>query len=160
MVSERYGDSDFDPVSNEEDDYDGDDEEDLEAPASATSHSSASQVLVIFNSSGNSVSTPPPSPWIAPVIEGFTIKVGDIPSFLDDSCCIDHESAFDASDKNQKMQDRDSKLIVSAKSKNSTNRDSEFTVSEPAIRNLKHLIIDTFIICFTLVYGVFCFAGK
>jgi len=41
MVSERYGDSDFDPVSDEED---GDEEEDLEASASATLCSSASQV--------------------------------------------------------------------------------------------------------------------
>jgi len=36
MVSERYGDNDFDPVSDEEDDSDGDEEEDLEASASTT----------------------------------------------------------------------------------------------------------------------------
>jgi len=101
MVSERYGDSDFDPVSHEEDDSDGDDEEDLEASASENSCSSASQVSIVFSSFGDLVSTPPPSTWITPVVDGFTIKVGDIPCFfLEDSCCIDHESVFYASKEN------------------------------------------------------------
>ena len=44
MVSECYGDIDFEPVSDEEEDSNGNEEEDLEASASATLCSSASQV--------------------------------------------------------------------------------------------------------------------
>jgi len=92
MVSERYRDSDFDPDSDEEVDSVGH-EEDLEASASETSCSSASQVSIVFGSFGDSVSTPP-SPWIAPAIDEFTFKVGDIPCFLDDSNCSNHTSAL------------------------------------------------------------------
>jgi len=145
MISERYGDSDFDSVSDDEYDSDGD-EEDLKASASENSCSSASQVSIIFGSFGDSVSTPS-SPWIAPVVDGFTIKVGDIPCFLEDSCCIDHKFVFDVSDENQNIQDRDSKLIVSAKSKNSTHRESEFNVSEATSKSSKHLIINIVFSC-------------
>jgi len=147
MVSERYGNSYFDPVSDEEDDSDGDEEEDLEDFASATSSSSASQVSVVFGSFSDSVSTHPPSPWITPVIDGFTIKIGDVPCFLVGSRCSNQKSAFDASEENQKVQDRDYELIVSAKSTNSTNRDFEFIVADAAIKNLKHLTIDTVVSC-------------
>jgi len=160
MVSERYGDSDFDSVSDEEDDFDGDEEEDLEASASATSSSSASQVSVVFGSFGDSVSTPPPSPWITPVIDGFTNKIGDVPCFLVGSRCSNQKFAFDASEENQKLQDRDYELIVSAKSTNSTNRDSEFIVSEAAIKNSKHLIIDIVVSCSGPVYDASVFVGK
>jgi hypothetical protein len=72
LVSERYGDSDFDPFS------------------------------VVFSSFGDSVSTLPPSPWITPVIDGFTITNGDVPCFLVDSRCSNQKSAFDVSEENQK----------------------------------------------------------
>jgi len=152
MVSERYGDSDFDPVSDE-DDSNGDEEEYLEASASATSCSSASQVSIVFGSFGDSVS-PPPSPWIAASIDEFTFKVGDIPCFLDASSCSKHTSAFDASEEIKKTHTLDSKLIVSAKSTNSNNYDSEFTVYEAAIKNSKHLIIDTIVSCSGPVFEI------
>ncbi|AES63324.1 hypothetical protein MTR_2g007510 [Medicago truncatula] len=160
MVSDRYGNSHFDPVFDEEDDSDGD-EEDLEASASENSCSFASQVSIVFGSFDDSVSTPPPpSPWIAPVLDGFTINIGEVPCFLVDSCCRSRNSAFDASEENQKTPIFDSELIVSAKSTNSNNRESDFHVSEAAFKQSKHLIIDTVITCFGPVYGVCCFTGK
>lgn len=110
MVSERCGDSDFDPVSDEEDDSDGDEEEDLEASASENSCSSASQEFV-FGSFGGSVSTTAPSPWIAPTVDGFTIKIGAVPCSLIDSRNSNRNSAIDASEENQKIQSLDSELI-------------------------------------------------
>lgn len=160
MVSECYGDSDFDPVSDEEDDSDGDDEEDLEASASTTSCSSASQVSVVFGSFGGSVFTHVSSPWIAPETDGFTIKIGDVPCFLGDSRCNDRNSSFDASEENQKTPILDSELTVSAKSTNSNNRESEFRVSEAAIKNSKHLIIHTVVSCSGPVYDAPVFVGK
>lgn len=158
MVSERYGDSEFDPVSDEEEDSNGDEEEDLEASASATLCSSASQV--VFGSFGGSVFTPVSSPWIAPETDGFNITIGTVPCSLADSSCSNRNSAIDASEENQKTRILDSELIVSAKSTNSTHRESEFIVSEAAFKQSKHLIIDTVITCFGPVYGVCCFAGK
>jgi len=160
MVSERYGDSDFDPVSDEDDDSDGDEEEDLEGSASSTSCSSASQVSIVFGSFGDSVSTTAHSPWVAPTVDEFTIKIGAFPCSLIDSRCNNRKSAIDASGEDQKTQILDSELIVSVKSTNSTHRESEFNVSEAAAKNSKHLIINTVFSCFGPVYGFCCFAGK
>lgn len=77
-----------------------------------------------------------------------------------DSGCSNRKSAFDALEENQKLQDRDYELIVSPKSTNSTNRDSEFIVSEVAIKNSKHLIIDTVVSCYGPVYDASVFVGK
>jgi hypothetical protein len=147
MVSERYEDSDFDQVSDEEDDSDGDEEEDLEAFASATSCSSTSQVSVVFGSFADLVSTLP-SPWIAPSIDGFSFTVGDIACFVDDSSCSHHTSTFATSDEIQKTQILDLKFTVSAKSAKSTHCDAAFILFEAAIKNLKHLIIDTVVSVF------------
>lgn len=158
MVSERYGDSEFDPVSDEEEDSNGDEEEDLEASASATLCSSASQV--VFGSFGGSVSTPVSSPWIAPETDGFTITIGTVPCSLVDSSCSNRNSVIDASEENQKTRILDSELIVSAKSKNSTHRESEFIVTEAAFKKSKHLIIHTNFSCSGPVYDVSAFVGK
>jgi hypothetical protein len=160
MVSERYGDSEFDPVSDEEEDSDGDEEEDLEASASENSCSSASQASIVFGSFDGSVSTPVSSPCIAPEIDGFTIKIGEVPCFLEDSCCIDHESVFDASAENQKTSFLYSELIVSAKSTNSTHRESEFNVSEAVVKNSKHHIININFSCSGPVYDASALVGK
>lgn len=85
----------FDPVFDEEDDSDGDEEEDLEASASENSCSSASQEF-IFGCFGGSVSTTAPSPWIAPTVDGFTIKIGAVHCSLIDSRCSNCNSAIDA----------------------------------------------------------------
>jgi len=104
--------------------------------------------------------SPPPSPWIIAAIDESTFKVGDIPCFLDASSCSKHTSAFDASEEIKKTHTLDSKLIVSAKSTNSNNYDSEFTVSEVAIKNSKHLIIYVVVSCSGLVYDAYIFVRK
>lgn len=104
VVSECYGDSDFDPNSDDEDGPDGD-KEDLEASASENSCSSASQVSIVFGSFGDSISAPPPSSWITPVIDGFTIKISEVTCFLVDSSCSNRHSAIDASEKKSENND-------------------------------------------------------
>nr|ABN05754.1 hypothetical protein MtrDRAFT_AC148775g13v2 [Medicago truncatula] len=93
-------------------------------------------------------------------LDGFTINIGKVPCFFVDSRCSNCNSAFDASEENQKTLILDSELIVSGKSTNSNNRESEFHVSEAAFKQSMHLIIDIVITCFGPVYGVCCFARK
>jgi len=162
MVSERYRCAYSDRKDDEEDSV-GD--ENLEASASESLCSCNSQDYFVFGTFGDSVSTYVPKPRIAsfqPAVDGFTIKIGEIPCFLPHSrCCSDRNSVFDASEENKNSHHLDLLFHASVNSAKLNNRKSEFTVYEVAIKNSKSLVTDFVLSGSGPIYGInFFFVGK
>jgi hypothetical protein len=161
MVSEQYrcaySDHEDDAEDSIGDEEDSVGDEDLEASVAESSYSSTSQDCFIFSSFGDSVSTSVPTPWNAsfqPAVDGFAIKIGEIPCFLANSCCCsDHNSVFDASLENKNSHILDSLFHASAESAKLNNR-SKFTVSEVVIKNSKSLVTNFVLSGSGHVYGV------